>query len=186
MGQKDILLKIAHLLNQAKIPYLLTGSLAVAYYGYPRGTHDIDFVIEVETKDLEKILGVVKKLGKKYIFDKNQIKEAIENSSQFNIYHPESGVKIDFWVSSRSDFEISKLRRRKEIFIEKQKVFLISAEDLILTKLLWCQRLPSERHFSDCKGVWEIQQKKLDKNYLNFWIDKLDLKDVFEEIKEGV
>lgn len=184
MGQKDILLKIVRLLNQAKIPYLLTGSLAVAYYGYPRGTHDIDFVIEAETKDLEKILGVVKKLGKKYIFDKNQIKGAIENFSQFNIYHSESGIKIDFWVSSRNDFEISKFRRGKEVFISRQKISLISAEDLILTKLLWYRGLPSERHFSDCKGVWEIQQRKLDKNYLNLWIEKLGLKDIFEEMKE--
>ena len=183
MGQKDILVKISRLLNRENIPYLLTGSLAVAYYGFPRGTHDIDFVIEIKTKDLRKIFRLTERLGNKYIFDKNQIKKAIKNFSQFNIYHPDSGIKVDFWVSRQNDFERSKFQRRKKIFISRQKIFLISAEDLILTKLLWYQKLPSERHLTDCKGIWKVQQKNLDKKYLNFWIEKLGLKNVFKEAK---
>jgi len=60
MGQKDVLLKIARLLTEEKISYLLTGSLAVAYYGFPRGTHDVDLVLEVKAKDFNKIFVVQK------------------------------------------------------------------------------------------------------------------------------
>jgi len=185
MGQKDILLKIVRLLTKEKISYLLTGSLAVAYYGFPRGTHDIDLVLEVKTKDFKRILRIVRALGRQYFSDKTQIREAIENFSQFNIYHLQSGIKIDFWVSNQNDFEKSKFLRRKKIFISRQKIFLISAEDLILTKLLWYGKLPSERHLADCKGIWKVQQKNLDKKYLNFWVEKFGLKDIFKEVKNG-
>ena len=46
-GQRDILITFAKLFRRFNVPYLLTGSFAVSSYGYPRATHDIDFVLEV-------------------------------------------------------------------------------------------------------------------------------------------
>jgi hypothetical protein len=36
---------IARALNEAGIPFMLTGSLAAAYYGTPRATQDVDLII---------------------------------------------------------------------------------------------------------------------------------------------
>lgn len=181
MNQRDLLMSLAKLLDKYKIPYLLTGSLASSFYGYPRATHDIDFIIEIQKEGFKKILKAIKSLGKSYLADKDQIKEAISKSSQFNIYHLDTGTKIDFWIVENDDFEKNKFKRGKTILIDKQKINLVSAEDLILTKLLWCKEIKSERHLHDCEGILKIQKGKLDKEYLDLWAKKLNVYNLLEE-----
>lgn len=183
LGQQDILITISKLLAQNSISYLLSGSLAGSYYGYPRATHDIDFVIEVNGQGLKKIIKALSGLGKDYVYSKAEIELALKDKSQFNIFHQETGIKVDFWVSRGTDFDISKSQRAKEIVFYKQKIRLVSAEDLILTKLLWCKRLVSERHLRDCGGILKVQKEKIDKEYLSFWLKKLKLQRIFKEIQ---
>lgn len=182
-GQHDLVKKIAELLNKYRIDYLLTGSLAVSYYGYPRATHDIDFVLEISAKDSGKVLKLTEDLGESFLVDKDQIKKAIAKSSQFNFYHLGTGVKIDFWVSEKNEFEQSKFKRRKKIFIDGQPINFISQEDLLLTKLLWCKEVESERHLRDCAGILKIQEKNLDMEYLHLWVKRLKVEELFSKIQ---
>ncbi|MBI5451985.1 nucleotidyltransferase, partial [Candidatus Gottesmanbacteria bacterium] len=149
MGERDILVEIARLLAKNKIPYLLTGSFAVSYYGYPRSTHDIDFILEIPKESMAEILKVLAELNKDYDYSVTDIKDAISRASQFNIFHLESGIKLDFWIAKNDEFEKGKFVRSKTVRIMKQRIAVISAEDLILNKLLWCREVRSERHMRD-------------------------------------
>lgn len=182
MNQQILLKDLTKVLEKCQIPYLLTGSLASSYYGYPRATHDIDFIIEIQNKNMGKILKAVKLLDKSYLFDKNEIEDAIAKTSQFNLYHLDTGTKIDFWIAEGSDFEKNKFKRGKTIFIDGQKINLVSPEDLILTKLLWCKQIKSERHLLDCAGILKIQKNKLDDKYLNHWVKKLKVGELMKEV----
>jgi hypothetical protein len=51
------------LLNAHRVKYLLIGGYAVAYYGYPRATADMDVWIEVETANADKIVAALKEFG---------------------------------------------------------------------------------------------------------------------------
>ena len=51
------------LLNAHRVKYLLIGGYAVAYYGYPRATADMDVRIEVETANADKIVAALKEFG---------------------------------------------------------------------------------------------------------------------------
>ncbi|MBI4067094.1 hypothetical protein HY407_01825 [Candidatus Gottesmanbacteria bacterium] len=182
LGQRDILLRFAYLLEKYKISYLLTGSFAVAFYGYPRATHDIDFVIEAGEKDILLFDGMFSELDSSYIVDKYQIRQAIAKSTAFNILHPQSSIKTDFWLSPSGEFK-RKFQRKREILVDRQKVSLISPEDLILNKLLWCKDIKSERHMRDCAGIWKVQKGNLDINYIKDWAKKLRVEELLEEIK---
>ncbi len=46
-GEVDILRFVCQKLEEADIPYMLTGSWAANFYAVPRMTRDIDFVIEI-------------------------------------------------------------------------------------------------------------------------------------------
>jgi len=183
MGQREILLLVTQLLSKHRVPYLLTGSFAVSYYGFPRATHDIDFIIEVVENDEEKIIRVIKDLGGDFIYDNKDVKDAISKLSQFNIYHPETGIKIDFWLNKRDDFETKKFKRGKKIRLFGKKISIITAEDLLLTKLLWCKKVRSERHMGDCTGIWKIQKENLDRGYLMSWAEKLGVEDLLAKIR---
>ena len=55
--------KVCDALQKAKIPYAVVGGFAVALHGIPRGTIDIDFVIQWSLKNLLKTEAVLKELG---------------------------------------------------------------------------------------------------------------------------
>lgn len=182
MGQREILLLISKLLAELKIPYVLTGSFASSYYGIPRATHDIDFAVEIESKDYPKLEDALKKLDKIFLIDFDQVRASIKRSVPFEILHTDSMTKVDFWPLAKNEFNKSRMKRRKELVIFKNKVLTISPEDLILTKLLWCKDIRSDRHMRDCVGIWKVQGDKLDKNYLKTWAAKLKIEKLLKEI----
>lgn len=55
--------KICNVLQAAKIPYAIVGGYAVALHGIPRGTFDIDFVIQWTLENLKETEKVLKSLG---------------------------------------------------------------------------------------------------------------------------
>lgn len=72
---------------------------------------------------------------------------------------------------------------KKTIVLSGMKISLISAEDLILTKLLWCKEIRSERHIRDCIGIYKLQRYKLDEKYILHWAKKMKIQGLWEEIK---
>ncbi len=181
LGQRDILLQFARLFSEDSIRYLLTGSFAVSYYGIPRATHDIDFVIEIENKGTITIIDVLKKLGKDYLFASDIGSADIQNSTQFNLFHKPTAVKIDFWIVDSNEF-LEKYDRRQTVNIENSKITVVSPEDLIIKKLSWCKEVFSERHLRDCIGIWQIQRVKLDKRYLLRKIKEYDLERLYKQM----
>lgn len=182
MGQRELLLAIVKILDKYEISYLLTGSLASSYYGIPRATHDIDFVIEVWEDDKNSLLQATDELDKSYLVSKKDIEEAIESFSHFDIFHLESGIKIDFWLSKKGEFELGKFKRKREVKFGRCKVRLTSPEDLIITKLLWCKEIRSEKHIEDCIGIWKTQKGKLNQDYLFSWAKKLGVEKLLKEV----
>jgi len=51
------------LLNSEKIEYLLIGGYAVAYYGYLRGTKDIDVWVAFDRENLSRLISALGKFG---------------------------------------------------------------------------------------------------------------------------
>ena len=47
----EILKSVTAKLDSARIPYMVTGSMAVNYYATPRMTRDIDLVVELSEED---------------------------------------------------------------------------------------------------------------------------------------
>ena len=55
-SQKELLIEISQLLARLKIPYMITGAWNVIYYGRPRASHDIDFIIELNSNKAEELI----------------------------------------------------------------------------------------------------------------------------------
>lgn len=179
-GQRDLLLIIAKTLNSHRISYLLSGSIASSYWGQPRATHDIDFVVEVGREKLSRLGNAIKKLGKGFALAAKDL-EIVSVPQMVNVFHEGTGTKIDFWITDGEDFSI-KYARRRFMKVDQTPVCLIAPEDLMLTKLSWCRQLRSERHMQDCVGIWRVQKGKLDKVYLRKRAKELDIADLLLEV----
>ncbi len=183
MGELEILQKLAQLLKTFHVPYLLTGGYAVTYYGEPRATNDIDFLIEITKENKKALSQILRSLGSGYIFDKNSINSIADQRTEFNAVHEETGIKIDFWIIPHPDFAVQ-YKRRMTKKISGEFISLTSPEDLILTKLSRCKQIFSERHFRDCVGIWHLQGDKLDKNYLKTEAIKRNIMDLLVDISQ--
>jgi hypothetical protein len=166
-------------LEKAKIPYMLTGAIAVSYWGFPRTTHDIDIVIEAKKEDKEKIAALFKK---DFYISPEAIEDAIEKNFAFNIIHFKSGLKINFWLVKKDLFGESSFKRRLRKKIFNKEIFIISPEDLILNKLLNYKETSSIRHLEDVQSI--LKTSKVDLKYIKKWTKKLSLSKILSEILE--
>ncbi len=62
MGEElDVLKTVVTKLDKAKIPYMITGSIASNFYSIPRMTRDIDMIVEIKLSDTKKYMNFLKK-----------------------------------------------------------------------------------------------------------------------------
>jgi len=177
-----LLIKIAELLEQLKIPYFITGGMAVTVWGRPRFTADIDIIIQMQPKDaetLEKTLSIISEAS--YV-SMEAIKRALNNYGEFNFIDGESGMKVDFWILKNTPFAVSQLKRRKMRSILGKKIYFSSPEDLILSKLIWHKESPTGRQLDDVESILRVSKKRLDFKYLQSWAKKLDLESILNEV----
>ena len=180
---RKLLVEIVKILDKLKIPYLITGGIAVLIWGKPRFTADIDIVIQLKEKNIEKLKKELLKLSKEGYLDEESIKEAIRSQTEFNFLDPVTGIKVDFWIYRKEDeFDKERFKRRVPIKIFNQMIYFTSPEDLILIKLNWYKISPSNRQLEDIKSILKFSREKIDFDYLKHWSKKLSTLKILEKI----
>lgn len=179
---RELLKNVAKIFEQLKIPYLVTGGMAVLVWGRPRFTADIDIVIEIKPSDVKGLVNALRSLGQAGYIDEDVADEMARKGGEFNFIDGITGIKVDFWVSNNEAFDLARFKRRYAKEILGQKIYFTSPEDLILSKLKWFKESKSNRHLEDAESVLKISGKDLNISYLKMWTKKLDLKSEFEKL----
>ena len=174
LNELNILKKVIKKLNKNKIPYMITGSVAMSYYSQPRMTRDIDIVIEIS--DIEKFYNLFKD---DYYIDIEMIKKSISDESMFNIIHSTEIIKIDFIIRKNSEYRKTEFERKKQIKFGKDFVFIVSIEDLIISKLIWSRDSHSQIQLNDVKN---LLKEEVDLEYIKEWLKKMQIYDILEGI----
>lgn len=151
---------------------MITGSIASNLYGVPRMTFDADIVIST---DLEKLRNFIEDIKGEFYVDLDTAKNALERRGMFNIIHYATGLKIDFIVKKEGLYYEEEFKRRKALTLLDKTLFFASAEDYILSKLLWAKMGSSEMQFHDAVGVAKVQGDNLDYEYLSKFADILGI-----------
>lgn len=180
MTQSPELLALADVcarLDGADIAYMLTGSLAMSYYARPRMTRDIDLVIALEAVEAKRLVGA---LGADYHADADAIAAALGGGQPWNIIHLPSLVKIDLIPRKHTRYRRAEFERRCKVELAGVLLWLVSIEDLILSKLEWSQDSHSEQQRRDIKLLLEAPH---DRAYLDEWAAQLDVAGWLREIE---
>jgi predicted nucleotidyltransferase len=162
-------------LDDAGIAYMLTGSLAMSFYARPRMTRDIDLVIALEAVQAQRLIGA---LGVDYHADSDAIAAAIRGARPWNIIHLPSVVKIDLIPRKDSLYRRAEFERRRRVELAGVPLWIVSVEDLILSKLEWSRESRSEQQRRD---VGLLLQAPLDRVYLDEWAARLGLDGLLKE-----
>lgn len=175
----DLLKLVCQRLEDADVAYMLTGSLAANFYAVPRMTRDIDIVIEIDKPEIGKFCRCFEK---DFYLTKTSILEAIEHESIFNIIHNDSVFKIDFIIRKDSSYRDTEFQRRNRIEFDDAQIWIVSPEDLIISKLFWAKDSLSDLQMRDVKNL-RASIKNLDEKYIDHWVQKLELTTIYERVK---
>jgi predicted nucleotidyltransferase len=164
-------------LDAAAMAYMLTGSLAMSYYARPRMTRDIDLVIALEATRVPEL---ERTLGEEFHVDTEAIGAALREFRPWNIIHLPSLVKIDLIPRKASVYRGTEFERRRRVDLAGVELWIVSVEDLILSKLEWMSETGSAQQRGDLKALLGIL---LDRAYLEFWAGQLGLERLLLEIE---
>ena len=141
-----VLRDVSTRLSSAGIQFMVTGSVAMNYYAEPRMTRDIDLVMALESSQVDQI---VRLFEGDYYVDEQAVSRAIGRRSIFNLIHNESIITVDCIVLKRDPYRMEEFARRQKVSIGDFETWIVSREDLILSKLYWARESRSEMQLRD-------------------------------------
>jgi hypothetical protein len=168
--------------DETKINFALIGGFALASWGYPRSTLDIDFLLDKND------LPGTKKLMVSYGYN---ISYESEESISF-----QGGIaplgRVDFILAHR-DYTLAMLKRSitKDILDGKFKIKVVRAEDLIGLKVQASSNDPERYHqdMADIENLIKENYSSLDfeliKEYFNIFKRENDLQDILGRVKNA-
>jgi hypothetical protein len=171
MDQLEVLTIVVRKLTSLGVEYMLSGSVAMNFYGQPRMTRDIDIVVVIEEPEIHRFIQAFE--GEFYIESETVLKEVLKKG-MFNAIHNEYIIKIDFILRKDAQYDIVAFGRRRLVLVDDLEIYIISPEDLILNKLLWAKESNSEIQRKDVSNIL-VMTEDLDLDYLRKWSQQLDV-----------
>ncbi len=182
MTEQELLRDCLLRLNRSSIDYMLVGSMASNFWGIPRSTNDIDFVLQYDSKDVN---AIVKLFDDDFFIQEISVRSALKPPYQFNALDNRSALKIDFFRLAGDAYEIKRFTRRQAVTILGQPAFLATPEDVILHKLRWYTISPSDRQLSDSVGILAVSGDLVDNDYLDHWANEIGVAHLLRQIRSG-
>jgi hypothetical protein len=133
---------------------MLSVSMAMSIYTGPRYTRDFEFVVHLKPSDITHLSDHFKE---GYYCDEDSVVEAIRQKTMFNIIDHKSNYKADFMIVKDNEFEKTKFERRLLVPFLDYKIYVVSKEDLLLSKLTWIQLLQSSVQTVDILNRSELK-----------------------------
>jgi hypothetical protein len=163
----DILVAIVDSLRGTRVSYMMIGAWALAVWGRPRATMDLDFLVMVDGKGLGRLERYLIQEG--FSLDEtwlewNPMLKDLQCRMQFQ------SVTVDL-MRPRDIHDNQAFERRKRKRIAGRFCWVIAPEDFILQKL----KVGRPRDFEDVLSVLEWSREMLDFKYLEQWAKRLGL-----------
>jgi hypothetical protein len=176
MPEPELFLLFVRPLNRAGIRYVVTGSVAAIFYGEPRLTHDVDFVVFLSDTDIE-ALAKVFPAADFYLPPPETISTEArrEQRGHFNIIHIETGFKADLYLTGRDELNAWAFKLRRSVELEGETVVLAPPEYVMVRKLEYYREGGSEKHLRDIRSMLAVSGDQLDRSALNEWIQRRGL-----------
>ncbi len=177
MPEPELFLLFVRPMNRSALRYAISGSVAAIFYGEPRLTHDVDFVIFLNERDIERLPEIFP-ANEFYLPPLEMIKTeaARDNKGMFNSIHMETGFKADFYLTGRDELNAWAFRFRRQIEFADEKLWLAPPECVIARKLEFYREGHGDKHLRDIRAILAVSGEQLDRGALVDWIERLGLR----------
>jgi hypothetical protein len=146
---------------RVRVSYVLIGAWALAAWGRPRATNDLDFLVLVNAGDVGRLSG-------------QMIQAGIELDETWQEWNPMlrdfqfRGITVDL-LRARDPHDHQVFQRKRKRRMDGRYYWVVSPEDFIIQKL----KVGRPRDFEDTVSVLVQLRDKLDCEYLEHWARKL-------------
>ena len=157
--------RVVACLRKERISYALIGAWALAVWGQPRATGDVDFLVLIDELNLARLGERLTQAG--LTLDEsfslwNPLLRGLQLRFQF------AGLTVDL-LRPRDAHDQQVFRRRRRQRLAGRYYWVVSPEDFILQKL----KVGRPRDFEDALLVVEHSGERLDRRYLQRWADRI-------------
>jgi hypothetical protein len=165
MQDPDLIELFVRPLEQAKVDYMISGSVASSIYGEPRATLDIDLAVFPHSTKLALFPSLFPEQDF-YLppLEVMEIECRREVRGHFNIIHHQSGFKADIYPSRAHPCLPWALRNRRRVATTGGDVWVSPPEYLILMKLEFLRESGQPKHLRDIAGV--LAQQDVDRGWI--------------------
>ena len=181
---------ILEALKVSKVDYMIGGAIAEWAWGEPRATQDLDVVINLPIKSIGKFSKELEK--RDMLVPADIILDTIaEDRADIPLHaiHMHSGLKADLYLMREGD-ALRQISFQRRTLIDYGppigKVYVHSAEDLILYKLIYLGISGQPKHARDITAILKANRDKIDFEYIEEWVMQLGLGSTWEELKRNV
>jgi hypothetical protein len=162
---KEHIFSLVDMLRKHNLRYALFGAVAVNYWGEPRGTRDIDFMVAVEDGNIEGFTSEARKAGWSVYTPKET------GSNKYVVNFPDTAMFAELWIPRPGSYDEELLNHRvlRKIFKDSKRKFWISSpETVLIHKLLH----GGHKDLGDIVGIMNRQGHVLDRRYLQKWASR--------------
>lgn len=179
----EITFLVIEALEKLDIRYLIAGSLASAIYGEPRATRDADLLADIKPHHARPLFEI---LEREFNVSTEEIRNALDNRSSFNVIHYQSLFKVDVFLP-KNRFDKQELERRALHIVTQhpeKSAYVATAEDVILAKLDWYRKgnEVSDQQWRDVVGIFKANLGNLDDQYMRATAEQLRVLDLLEKL----
>jgi hypothetical protein len=169
-------------LSESQTRTAVMGGFAVAIWGHPRSTRDIDLLVDIPAHEREKVIGQLAARGFRAKRDSAIVQ--VEGGELLQLLYAPPDAFLDIQADlflAETEFQRSALSRRVAMPAASlsENVFVVTCEDLIVFKLLAGRILDRV----DAVMLLKSNRVNLDMTYLALWINKLNLQSEWREIE---
>ena len=113
---------------------------------------------------------IVKVFESDFYIDVDDVRSAVHSRSQFNLMHLKSGIKVDLIIRKAAEYRQIEFARRQQVNFAGVKTWIVTKEDLILSKLDWAKDSGSELQQRDVRS---LMNDSVDRAYVEQWAKRL-------------
>ncbi|HZL12836.1 MAG TPA: nucleotidyltransferase [Verrucomicrobiae bacterium] len=172
---------VGQALEAAGIPHVLVGSMSSNVHGFARSTKDMDLVVQTDHAGLDRLFAAV---SVAFDIDPQASFETITGTFRHILIAKDEKFKVEIFQLSSDAHDQERFRRRLTVDYPalKARVSILTAEDVIVTKLRWARA----KDLEDIRDVIAVQGESLDWNYIHHWVTIHGTRARLDEIRASI
>ena len=172
-GNIAILLeRIVGCFRREHTPYVLIGAWALAAWGRPRATNDLDFLVLANEDNVDRLRSRLTQAGLEFDETWQEWNPMLRG---FQLRFQSQGITVDL-LRPRDPHDQQVFQRKRKKRMDGCYYWVPSPEDFVLQKA----KVQRPRDFEDAVSVVERFRSKLDREYLDHWARQLG---IMEELR---